>query len=202
MRMPGDAGHGSRKLLVVIASVVALGTASCARRVELPGRQRGDAGGLTAARFATGPPACALLSIEEVEVAVNAAVAETPGVTRPILAGMSMCALARAASSPGSAPGSQGEMPAVAAWGVLSAQASSAFERYESWHAEHVERLVVSGHEALWDARLRTLVVLADDRALAIRLSAPSPVLGSGQKRGSYFREAAVRLAAAALRRL
>lgn len=204
MGLPAGVKLGPLRALVAITSVLALVAPGCSRSVELPGRQLRDVGRLAAGRFAAGPAACRLVSIEEVEVAVNVAVAETPSLARPILVGMDMCALARpsAAATPGRGPAMAPDVPAAAGWGVLSNQAARAFERYASWQGDHVENLEVSGHDALWDSRMRTLVVLVEHRVFGIRLSAPDPVLRSGQGRAAYFRQTAVSLAQAALQRL
>lgn len=84
---------------------------------------------------------------------------------RPILPGMDMC--------------SRGSDEARAAWGVRAESEDAEsdesleelFQRYEDWHDDYLEGVSVEGHDALWDERLGTLVVLAGDHLIGVSLT-------------------------------
>lgn len=84
---------------------------------------------------------------------------------RPILPGMDMC--------------SRGSDEARAAWGVRTESEDAEsdesleelFQRYADWHDDYLEDVSVEGHDALWDERLGTLVVLTGDHLIGVSLT-------------------------------
>lgn len=145
---------------------------------------------------------CGLLAPEELEIVLNAPLqsgaetSEAAGGTglleRPLLPRMRMC----------TASASSGR--ARVSWGVLNDDGESAFERYERWHDDYVTGVRVGRHEGVWDARLRTLVVLAGEQVFGIQVTVPNPPGGtdSEEDRAAYVREQARALAVRALERL
>lgn len=121
----------------------------------------------------------------EAAPAAQAAGADGPN---PILRGMEMCAL--------------GAPRAGAAWGLLTESAETRYRRYAQWHGDYLESVRVAGHEAVWDPSLRTLVVLAEDLAFGLTLTADEPVLAEGEDETAYLQEWAIELATRALGRL
>lgn len=73
------------------------------------------------------------------------------------------------------------------------------FERYADWHGDYLDRVEVKGHSAVWDPRLQTLLVHADDRLIGVTLTVPAPGAGDA---GAYLQRQARDLAARILGRL
>lgn len=81
------------------------------------------------------------------------------------------------------------------AWGVLTEDAEARFGRYRDWHADYVEEVAIADYDAVWDPGLRTVVVLADDAAVGLWLTAPNPPVGDDQDPTDYFEQQALELA-------
>lgn len=131
---------------------------------------------------ATDGSVCELLAVGELEVALNTPLrgAGQPA-HRSIVAGMDTCRH------------SAGD--AAVAWGVLAEDAHATFARYADWHADYLDETEVAGHDAVWDARLDTLLVAADDRLVGVRLRVPDPP-AAADDRAAYQRDRAGDLAA------
>lgn len=168
-----------RLKLTCVAAVVVFGGSACERSAELS-VPAGD----PSAR--SGP--CALVSAEELELALSASVAALQEKGRPILVGMKMCA------------GGSGESAGF--WGVLDRSVSTQLAEYERVHEEHLEKVKVGNKSGIWDERLGTLLVQTGDRIVGVRLSVENPPLKKGQTKAEYLSETAGRLAANALERL
>lgn len=109
---------------------------------------------------------------------------------RPLVAGMDMCARgsgdARAAWGVLSGPddseqeedAADDEQPDEAAEGEGNNSADEAFKRYMDWHGDYLEGVGVDGYDAVWDARLQTLLVHADNRLVGVSLTVPNPPVG------------------------
>lgn len=201
-----------RRHLAGLLAAICLLAGACVSEPELP---RGKPDPLAGA----GQGVCGLLTIDEIEVALNtpltgqqpragstvphgtedtpsSAPAELPApdaasgesrggghrdsrATRPVVSGMQMCQI--------------GSTAAGAAWGRLDdppgdETVQELFDRYTGWHEDHVERVQVEGHDAIWDPPLGTLVVLTEDEILAIRV-----VDGQGTSEMAPIEDLAVR---------
>lgn len=173
-------------LLLVAMSTVG---PSCVRKAGVPS----DTGDSTKEASPVASP-CSLLDATDLELALNItlpsafSVAEGPQAGRPILAGMQMCTVAYAGS--------------VASWGLLSKGAGRLFRTYREWNGSEVTETTVAGQEAIWDGGLRTLIVLAGDRAFGVRLTVKDPPLGKATDAQAYAQQATKRLATVAVRRL
>lgn len=165
-----------------------LGASACARTPSLPAA--GNPADVTKGTPVGKDPSCRLLDVGEVELALNVSVGGTVSAarTRPVLAGMAMCS-ARADRS-------------MASWGVLSSKAAERFREYRELNGEYLDSRRVRGLPAAWDDELRTLVVLAGSRAVAVRLTVEHPPLREGADVEAYVEREAERLAERALARL
>lgn len=56
--------------------------------------------------------------------------------------------------------------------------AGALFQRYVDWHGDYLHRVDVDGHAAVWDPRLRTLLVRAGERLVGVSLTVPNPPVG------------------------
>lgn len=183
---------GARSRLIVVAVAISITASACGSGAELPGLGDGE-DPLADARVAKDFP-CGLLTLEEVQVSVNVSTSRPQERGRPILAGMSMCSVVSGEASD--------SRFAAASWGLLSESAIRRFRHYKAWNEGNLESLKIAGHEATWDARLGTLVVLTGHRALGIRLYAFDPPLGKGESKAEYVAKSAGVLAERALGRL
>lgn len=125
---------------------------------------------------------CELLAADELEVALNTPL-RGPGqpAQRSIVAGMDTCRHAAG--------------DAAVAWGVLADDPDATFADYVEWHADYLAETEVAGHDAVWDARLHTLLVAADGRLVGVRLRVPEPPAAADDA-GAYARDRASDLAA------
>lgn len=174
--------------LACLLAAGALGASACNRTPSLPAAGNPTDVTKTAPIGKDGP--CRLLDVGEVELALNVTIGGTASGsrTRPALAGMEMCSVRSDRS--------------VAVWGVLSKSAAERFRQYKDWNGPYLESRKLDGRPALWDERLRTLVVLDGSRAFAVRLTVERPPLRKGADVDAYVEQAAGRLAARALKRL
>lgn len=159
---------------------------ACSRNPEIPrGLENSDLDAVARQQ----DDVCALLTNEEVEIALNSPLEGKAPKPRAILVGMTMCDL------------STGNQNSSASWGVLASGASR-FRSYGSWNEGYLERIRGVGDEAFWDQKLDTLIVRNSNLAFGVRLSVKNPPASGEEQRRTYTKETARRLAAKILRRL
>lgn len=174
--------------MACLLAVGALAATACSRTPSLPAAS--NPADVTKGTPVGKDPSCRLLEVGDVELALNATVGGTvtgPR-TRPALFGMHMCGVRSDRS--------------IASWGLLSERAAERFHQYKDWNSPYLESREVDGRPALWDKRLRTLVVLDGNRAVGVRLTVEHPPVRKGADANAYVERAAARLAALALKRL
>lgn len=169
-----------RRLTTALAAAGCVALAACTPTVEAPQRL-GDP------ELTGGEGVCGLLVTEELELVLNTALddasqeaagAAAPGfASRPIVAGMDMCAR------------SPRDGDASVAWGVLTdpppapdgaerdtdRSVADVFDDYAEWHRRYLDDADVAGHDAVWDQRLGILLVRGDGRLVAVSLAVPDP---------------------------
>lgn len=110
------------------------------------------------------------------------------GGARPLLPGMETCFV--------------GSPDAGAVWGALTDDADEAFARYADWHDDYTTSARVDGHPAVWDARLRTIVVHAGEVVFALSLATDDPPLAEGEGEADYVADRVEELASRAIGRM
>jgi len=129
-----------------------------------------------------------------VQSALNGAGGEAQLAGRPILLGMDMCIDGSNLAT--------GPRVSALAWGLLSKDAKTTLSTYESFNAKFLEPTQVGGDRALWDKRLRTLIVLRQSRAFGVRITVGRAELAKGTRLEAYLQKTAATLAARAIPRI
>lgn len=170
----------------IVLGALGLVAAGCSDSQDEPAGLRG-----APMVLAEGEGACGMLASEELELALNASV-ETKDGDAAAAAGEAETATARDASAqPVSQDRTQAQRPPLLPgmdmcwassqegriiWGVLAADDAEdpleeVFQEYREWHGDYLDAARVDGYDAVWDEELRTLIVLADDHAIGVRLT-------------------------------
>lgn len=129
------------------------------------------------------------MTIEEVQIALDAPTAGSQERGRPLLAGMNICRVSTAGGS-------------QLSWGVVSKSGKQAFRNYRRVNRRWVEQTEIGGQDALWDGELRTIVVLSNQQALAVQVTVTRTALPNGADQQFYSEQVAKLLAFRALGRL
>jgi len=129
-----------------------------------------------------------LLKRGELELALNSPIENRTMGGRPIIPGMKMCSVSGGGS--------------LASWGVVSHSAEAQFERYADWHKKYAEPLKGLGAKALWDAQLRTMVVLSGKKAFGVTVTVRDPAVSSKSDVKAYLKNTARLLSDKGLGRL